>query len=489
VKASKSRKLFLATGAFLCLLILCLVGDLFQGKWALAKFKKELVKKGEQLSVLPFIKKIDPSQNAGSDFIRLVSSFTNSSVKMPLALPTLFFINDGHFVQPVSTLNSWTNKTAGDVHSWEEFEEALDSSRQSLEDLYSVLKRPSLHFGIILTNGFSDLQVSGLLQVTRGSQWLMMQTLVSLRRGNKETALKCLESLSKVVAQPDSESLLIVQLVKYAAAFSASYAVWEALESHAFSDIQLEQIQKHWMELNFMNEMLQAFEVERNMTIDHFALTRGSKKVLNEALSNQVVVAKMTDGEPLDDQGVLFRSVRIPLWRTGWSFQEELHSLKEWQKSLEDYRQVPFKGWADIHERTSETNPLTGIQKFKFLLSHGLALNHHPTTFSRAVRTQILKELVVTAIALERFRMKTGQYPNDLNAMIPNFLIELPKDWIDAQPLRYSSKDGEDYLLYSIGSDFKDDGGSGESTKAKGASGTSFWDRKDWIWPRPIRPD
>jgi hypothetical protein len=74
---------------------------------------------------------------------------------------------------------------------------------------------------------------------------------------------------------------------------------------------------------------------------------------------------------------------------------------------------------------------------------------------------RIKAQNVVTqvAIALERFRIVHGEYPETLEPLVPQFLDALPSDPFSQQPLVYRlDKDGS-FQLYSIGPNRKDDGG------------------------------
>ena len=64
-----------------------------------------------------------------------------------------------------------------------------------------------------------------------------------------------------------------------------------------------------------------------------------------------------------------------------------------------------------------------------------------------------------TAIAIERWRLAhNDNTPDSLAELVPNFLPAISTDPFDDQPLRYK-KLARSYVVYSIGSDFTDDGG------------------------------
>ena len=67
-------------------------------------------------------------------------------------------------------------------------------------------------------------------------------------------------------------------------------------------------------------------------------------------------------------------------------------------------------------------------------------------------------DAVTVAIGLELYRRRTGYWPTELPELVPDLLPAVPVDRFDGNPLRYRVIDGMP-LVYSIGSDGKDDGG------------------------------
>ncbi|MFI4862450.1 MAG: hypothetical protein ACIAXF_17425 [Phycisphaerales bacterium JB063] len=65
---------------------------------------------------------------------------------------------------------------------------------------------------------------------------------------------------------------------------------------------------------------------------------------------------------------------------------------------------------------------------------------------------------VYLAIQCERYRLATGGIPASLDALVPDYLDEVPIDPIDGQPMRYRTTDAG-FVVYSIGTDLEDNGG------------------------------
>ena len=64
---------------------------------------------------------------------------------------------------------------------------------------------------------------------------------------------------------------------------------------------------------------------------------------------------------------------------------------------------------------------------------------------------------VKVIIALIQHESETGELPDSLDGLVPSYMKEVPIDAFDGQPMRYSKTNR---WLYSVGSNYQDDGGS-----------------------------
>ncbi len=82
------------------------------------------------------------------------------------------------------------------------------------------------------------------------------------------------------------------------------------------------------------------------------------------------------------------------------------------------------------------------------------------------LRHHVFVNLIRTAIAIERFRLKNYRLPESLQELVPEYLQSIPKDpWRDGAPVKYVKEKDYGYKIYSIGSDREDDGGTGKDGK------------------------
>jgi hypothetical protein len=97
--------------------------------------------------------------------------------------------------------------------------------------------------------------------------------------------------------------------------------------------------------------------------------------------------------------------------------------------------------------------------------------------FTKAAQTtghnQTLANEAYLACGLERYRLAHGQYPETLEALVPQFAEKVPHDIIGGQSLKYHRTADGQFVLYSVGWNEKDDGGVPGKTIADG----------DWVWP------
>jgi len=108
-----------------------------------------------------------------------------------------------------------------------------------------------------------------------------------------------------------------------------------------------------------------------------------------------------------------------------------------------------------------------------------------------AYHVKATHEATLTVLALQRYRLEHGQYPDGLTILLEGgYLSRLPMDPYSPGPLVYRRVDG-DFILYSLGSDLTDNGGKSpdefEPSKRREPWETPGADRVFWPLARPLR--
>ena len=87
------------------------------------------------------------------------------------------------------------------------------------------------------------------------------------------------------------------------------------------------------------------------------------------------------------------------------------------------------------------------------------------------------------AIALERYHLARGEFPESLDALAPQFIPKIPHDIINGQPLHYRREANGQFVLYSVGWNETDDGGQIALTK----DGSVDREKSNWVWQYPAK--
>lgn len=93
-----------------------------------------------------------------------------------------------------------------------------------------------------------------------------------------------------------------------------------------------------------------------------------------------------------------------------------------------------------------------------------MLLGRESRRFEPRDRTDREIKQVEIAVALTRYRLAAGAYPERLDDLVPKYLSKVSLDPVDGQPMRYARKNGA-AVVYSIGSDGKDDDGNVTGTE------------------------
>jgi hypothetical protein len=108
-------------------------------------------------------------------------------------------------------------------------------------------------------------------------------------------------------------------------------------------------------------------------------------------------------------------------------------------------------------------------------------------TLACAADAEIRRRIILTVIALERFKLRNSAYPEKLDELM-NVARKNLTDFADGQPLRYHRTDDGRFLLYSIGLDCVDNRGIGALTNGfvrPVHAGVALSQNIDVLWPLP----
>jgi hypothetical protein len=112
-----------------------------------------------------------------------------------------------------------------------------------------------------------------------------------------------------------------------------------------------------------------------------------------------------------------------------------------------------------IKALTKEKQAMRESAPWYFKLS-GLLLVDFQSVFLKEATLEAMMLTTKAGLACKIYKNQTGRYPENLNALVPEILEEVPIDPFTGNPLIYRLQDGG-VLIYSVGSNEKDDEGRG----------------------------
>jgi hypothetical protein len=495
-----------------CLFPLVIFGWLLierlSGKAALVKYERELRSKGEKTTIAELILPVPEGENGAADVIRLCGALQEGKVVPDQVPPQMRLVAPGKAMRGASR-NSWLSDS--DKHGvltnyWDEIVTDIELNQQTLQELRSALRKPVLYKRLNYEAGFEHLDMNHLMVLKRGARWLATSGVNHLNLGENARALEEIEALGALLRMQENEHLAINQLVRWAIQWLATALTWEALESDGWHDGELERMQKAWASLDFIGPVAPALRMERAVGRLHFEEARRSAEKLAEAhawrevspivdvlTGSSAIAAARNKGSPIDTAvayveknapEAVWKGIIYPVWQFAWSHRDQRQSWLILQTLIDATNTGNKKDSAfkldEAEAKVDSMSQPSGLNRLRFFLSSmGGALSHLP---KRGFQAQAHAKMVVTAIALKRYKLKHGRYPDRLEDLVPQFLARAPIDHTDGGKLRYRLDDN-DFTLWSVGPDGKDDGGN-PGTIDKEGNIRPIWRAPDAVWPR-----
>lgn len=248
--------------------------------------------------------------------------------------------------------------------------------------------------------------------------------------------------------------------------------VWEGLAENKWSDAQLSALDQELAGLDFLRDYKLAMRGE--MILGQIGTIEFLRRY-PEQIPNLFAYE--------DEFWSSFRPVVLcRLLPRGWFYQNQVQCarimVEHWLPLVDLERRVVDREFVVRAERATG-QVISRKTPYNFLARMFLpALGPASIRFANA---QNSVDLVRLAIALERFRLAHGKYPESLEQLVPQFIAKLPHDVATGEPLKYQRTSDGCFILYSVGWNGIDDGGQVALTK----TGEIDWNSGDWVWQYP----
>ncbi len=300
---------------------------------------------------------------------------------------------------------------------------------------------------------------------------LQLRAIAELHAGQSDKALADVELSLRLTDSIHTEPFLISHLVRIAMLQITLQPIFEGLAEHRWSDAQFVALDAELAKLDFLTDYKFAMRGELGF------LSASTDSLMRNRQDLWMVFSQ--GGVPLIPPRI------YPLIPTGWFYQNQLNCARmvvAYYVPLADVSQETVSPAAARHAdetlraETKKTTPYNILEK--------MLLPWLGTVVEKFAHAQASVDLARTAIALERYRLVHGEFPEALDALAPQFIAQVPHDVIGGGPLKYRRTSDGQFVLYSIGWNERDDGG--VVFIPKGGSQPKF-EEGDWVWRYPAK--
>src|SRR4051812_7111411 len=283
--------------------------------------------------------------------------------------------------------------------------------------------------------------------------------------GRTNEAFEDLKIAGAVSDSVKTDPILLTHLIRAVMISFEVQGIREGLARRTWSDEQLQSFQDRFARMNLLSEVKHCLRGERAFSLEAVEMARTGK------------FGPELWGGPADKVPKWANATVLKFAPRGWYYQNELNVLRFHERysvatvDEKAQRVYPQQSADGEHSVTNSDTPYNALAR--------MLLPAAGTAVSKSARAQTTAQQCSIACALERYFRAHKQYPETLQKLVPQFIIEIPHDIMDGEPMRYRRDRPDAYLLYSVGWNLKDDGG---VTGTSGKQGNVKMAEGDWVW-------
>jgi hypothetical protein len=478
----------------LALCLAWLVVERVSGAVALERFLAELRKNGEGLEVdsLGPASRPDDTNNA---FVALTAR--SSDIKAMLVGDDVF-PPSGRTTGPGRAvagqrLDRWLSIKKA-TNTWGEAGDLLERNARVLTGIHLALMRPSYDSGYQYQGGFNQPAFGEFRTIKVVVTVLNGAAIYELRQGHRDAALRHLMDAIRLPAQQQDERLVISQFTQQALLSMDFDAVWSALQEPGWTEPQLARLQTAWSGMDLITDMEKALAMDRARHLLYVEYLRSSPEALDTALGQMRTVHAFWNSPSIADRVADRLHPFQPLsWKFVWNEQDTLYYLQSTERLIQMCRLASHGGWGEI-QRTANVHWEANLPDEDLMTGVGEAWINYRFPFSqggkgldeggirRTLMAQTRQQMVCAALACHRYQLNSGEWPENLTQLVPQFMATTPRDRIGGGELLYRRDPQRGFILYSRGLNGVDDGGD-PRPENPAKSRPSFASGKDIVWP------
>lgn len=385
-----------------------------------------------------------------------------------------------------------------DEMTWDEFREVLNENQPALDAACQAVLSGPIRFDLD-ANGGNFMLLPHLAMLKNLTQTLGSRIVLALHDGDKGAAWTNLLAATRLITAWEPEPADVSQLVRFGNLDIVFNATWQALQADGWPDARLARLQSEWESVDFFTNLPVTAAFKRASDV---AVCQQERREPARGGYSMAEFSKEVFHSPLVAFSELKYHWNQAAYRGYGTYDDEKALLLFYRdRELELRNAIQSPTWSQMRRLPGVTNQIVFQSKYakyhsrlQMMLDSRIIRTHLQNQgvglLGRAAEAEAERRILITAIALERYRGKNGFYPKTLAELAPEFLKTVPVDFMDGQPLRYRLTDDGHFLLYSVGLDCVDNGGKiqprmGDENFARLIRPGMPLPEADIVWPLP----
>jgi len=307
------------------------------------------------------------------------------------------------------------------------------------------------------------IPIPNFVTVRSTEQTLAAMTQCHLVQGKPEEALRDLTLMHDLcrIMEGSHPMTLVSAMINVAVEGLYVNTMADDLRWHAWREPQLAALEQQLQQFNLLPPVRQSLEMEREFECR--TLENAPRTGLREVFG---ITGKANSWK---DRKQLFRTWLYP---RGWVYQNIVTIAKLFPgfiASVDPASQIVFPD--KLRDAGRELEAVFSHRSPYVFMAMQMTPNFNKA-LQRTAQNQTMVNQAIIACALERYHLAHGEYPEKLDALLPQFLAAIPHDVIGGKPPHYHRSANGSFTLYSIGWTGIDHGGVPGKTISDG----------DWVW-------
>lgn len=328
----------------------------------------------------------------------------------------------------------------------------LSSNQKSIELLHEAASLEYSRYPVDFTLG-AGTRIDHLVNLRQSLILLQLEAVYSAENGKQEASIQSIKSIFGIARSLNKEPTTVSQLARLTYESRAVKTLECVINKTDFSDEQLDELSQAFVNAQVLSNpgIWRAFAGERCMAMTFFAEPR--------TLTREIIGRKTLPAPILE------------LYKASGLADKDAIAYLDLMESYININKLPLHERRTAAERISSKRKTTSkihVILRTFVPSFSGVINCDLRTIAGLRNAQV-------ALAIQRYRLAKSELPDQLKDLIPDYLSSIPLDPYDGKELRYKKLE-RGFVVYSIGEDLSDNGGTEIPQTSKEKRKIRNWD-------------